>query len=63
MSETSPMDFFKPSTEYASQELAQKRMDICNGCEFLKFKFCKECGCFMPAKTLLQESKCPIGKW
>jgi hypothetical protein len=57
------MDFLKPSTEYVSKKEANKRMEICNGCEFLKLKFCKQCGCFMPAKTKLKDAECPIKKW
>ena len=43
----------------------EDRMSICRGCEHYKdkTKSCKKCGCFMPAKTKLAKSKCPIGKW
>jgi protein-arginine kinase activator protein McsA len=62
---TTPLDFFKTSTEYAETELSKKRMNMCNSCEFLfkTTKQCKKCGCFMPAKTILEKSVCPIGKW
>jgi hypothetical protein len=62
---TTPLDFLKPSTEYAETELSKQRMDICRSCEFLisLTKQCKKCGCFMPAKTIIEKSKCPIGKW
>ena len=42
----------------------EDRMSICRGCEHYKdkTKSCKKCGCFMPAKTKLANSKCPIGK-
>lgn len=63
MPETSPIDFLKPSTEYVSKEIANKRMSVCNGCEFLKLKFCEKCKCFMPAKTKLADAECPIKKW
>ena len=41
----------------------EDRMSICRGCEHYKdkTKTCKKCGCFMPAKTKLTKSKCPIG--
>jgi hypothetical protein len=46
---------------------AQKRMDICKGCPFLKDFVgqpqCEKCGCFMVAKSKLTESTCPEGKW
>ena len=61
----SPLDFFKPGTQYADKETADERMSICNDCEFLRLvsKNCQKCGCFMVAKTKLQEATCPIGKW
>lgn len=62
---TTPLDFLKPSTEYVETELSKNRMSICNSCEyfFKPTKQCKKCGCFMPAKTMLEKSKCPIEKW
>lgn len=65
MSKTSPFDFLKPGTEYASSDVAEVRMTICEGCPDLisKIKVCRHCGCFMAAKTKLAESKCPTGKW
>ena len=47
------------------QDVIDKRLDICNGCEFL-FKptgTCKKCGCFMVIKSRISTSRCPIGKW
>ena len=50
-----------------SKDDAKKRMDICKECErFANLKplgYCKECGCYMPFKTRLLGSECPIGKW
>jgi hypothetical protein len=44
---------------------SKSRMDICNSCDRLMkpVKICKECYCFMPAKTLIPISECPLGKW
>ena len=47
------------------QDIIDKRMEICNGCEFL-FKptgSCKKCGCFVSKKTRVATVACPIGKW
>lgn len=42
----------------------QERMKICEKCpELTRFKTCKICKCFMPAKTLMRNMKCPLGKW
>lgn len=58
-----PLDLVKPTTEWADASVQESRMATCNGCERLKFKVCRECGCFMPAKTRLADAVCPIGKW
>jgi hypothetical protein len=50
---------------YTSEEEAKARLDMCNGCDrFINLtKQCKECGCFMPLKTKLKNTKCPLNKW
>lgn len=48
----------------APKELADERMAICHACPHLgKLNRCKECGCFMDAKTKMLHQKCPLGKW
>jgi hypothetical protein len=44
---------------------SKSRMDVCNACDRLMqpVKICKECYCFMPAKTLIPISVCPLDKW
>jgi hypothetical protein len=50
-----------PRCDSATKEL---RMEICNSCDDLNsFNFCTHCGCFMPLKTELANSSCPVGKW
>lgn len=45
-------------------EKRQERVDICNECDKLTaLKMCQMCGCIMPFKTWLKDSKCPLGKW
>ena len=40
------------------------RMEICNSCPFKgDDQRCGKCGCFLPAKTRVKKSTCPIGKW
>lgn len=48
-----------------SDEEANRRLSICNGCEYFDQiqKRCKKCGCFMAVKTYLKAEKCPLGKW
>ena len=48
-----------------SAEESKVRVDICHSCEhFISLTSqCKECGCFMKAKTRLPNAECPVGKW
>lgn len=60
-----PWDFLNPHTEYVSKEEADVRLDICKACPRLipGLLQCKECGCFMKAKTLIKHATCPLHKW
>lgn len=60
-----PLDLFNPYTDYAENDMAKSRMDICNQCEFLTKAThqCTKCGCFMKLKTKLLHATCPISKW
>lgn len=44
---------------------SKERLEICSECEHLDKTLytCKQCGCFMKAKTMFPSSKCPIEKW
>jgi len=48
-----------------SQEEANRRLSICNGCEFFikESQRCSKCGCNMAIKTYLKAERCPVGKW
>lgn len=65
LGETRPWDLVNPNTEWASEEVATARYEICKTCpELIKLsKQCKKCGCFMSAKTKLEKATCPLGKW
>lgn len=47
----------------ASDELVEKRMNVCKSCEFLKGNRCTKCGCFYEWKIKLETEKCPMGFW
>ena len=49
----------------AAPELSKKRYDICKECDrFISLTTtCKECGCFMIAKTKMTSATCPLDKW
>ena len=41
-----------------------ERLEICKSCDQLgKMDFCKLCGCYMPAKTYMPATSCPLNKW
>lgn len=60
-----PWDMINPNVPRASEELANHRYSICEGCpELIQLtKQCKQCGCFMNLKTKLEQATCPLGKW
>ena len=60
-----PWDLFNKNKERVTQDLQEKRMEICRSCEFFVSitQQCKKCGCIMPAKTKLAEAFCPVHKW
>lgn len=60
-----PWDLFNKNLGRVETVVAEERLAICEGCEFLiqATKTCKECGCFMTAKTKLPNASCPKGKW
>lgn len=43
----------------------ESRLTVCKDCPFFfkSTKQCKKCGCFLPAKTAIPNSTCPINKW
>ena len=62
---TRPWDFLDPNTEYADNELAKERFEICKACPKLikATKQCSQCGCLMSLKVKLHEAECPLKKW
>lgn len=46
-----------------NNELAQKRLKICAGCEFRKGIVCGICSCVLQAKARLPEEGCPAHRW
>lgn len=53
-----------------SEEVAEKRLDICALCPIRNDDRCSKCGCFiqetpqgLPGKAMLKTEDCPLGKW
>jgi ribosomal protein L32 len=51
--------------ENSGKALKAERYSVCKQCDAFSSisKFCGECGCFMPIKTLIKRAECPKGKW
>jgi hypothetical protein len=60
-----PWDIFNKNIEKVVDDVQKERMSICLQCPRLikATRQCKECGCFMDAKTKLFDAECPLGKW
>lgn len=41
------------------------RLNVCKTCNSynVKYKICKECGCYLPIKVKFDATRCPLGKW
>lgn len=46
-----------------SEDLFNKRFDICKLCQNLKDNICILCGCYMDSKCWVKYEACPIKKW
>lgn len=49
----------------AAPEVIEIRLKTCEECPrlFRTTRQCKECGCFVDAKTRFKNSECPLKKW
>ena len=57
-------DFANSGFKVADEEVYNKRMEICRGCDrFENNRFCKECGGFMDLKAKIEVAECPLDKW
>ena len=58
---------------FTTEEKSKGRYDICKECEYYGIKTsgnklliekgCNVCKCYLPAKVLFRDSKCPKGYW
>ena len=66
--------WLRGSQTITTTEEAERRWEICKGCEFLLYDQtnpdtgkkdgrCTECGCFMNVKVHYAVAECPIDKW
>lgn len=60
----SSVNFMEKPYLLAPEDVAQERMRICKECpEYHKTEFCRSCGCYLPWKTKLAATSCPLKKW
>jgi len=64
MDDVTPFDLINGSPR-VEKDIKDIRLDICKSCDWFrpKTQTCKKCGCFMAAKSMLLNAKCPIDKW
>ena len=60
-----PWDLLNKDLLIQDQAVVDQRMSLCEECpELLQITHqCRQCGCYMPAKTKLSNASCPMGKW
>jgi hypothetical protein len=59
-----PWDLWNKNLGRVQDVIAEERYSICKACPMLlPTGNCKECGCFMSAKTKLPNAECPLHKW
>ena len=50
-----------------TNDLIKARLKACRNCGSNRWKgmrmWCKECGCYIPAKVRVPDEKCKLGKW
>ena len=58
-------DIVQNKLELASPELVKARNDVCNSCEaqHKPTHICSACGCFLPTKTRILKTDCPMELW
>lgn len=58
-------NFIKSGMHIAEESIYQKRLEVCNNCEWFDHEAerCRKCGCFVKIKARLMSDKCPLNKW
>lgn len=51
--------------ELAPPSVVKARNDVCDNCEVQNklLHLCTACGCFLPAKTRIMKTDCPLELW
>lgn len=49
--------------DFASAELKEQRLNICDTCEYKVNESCSKCSCLLANRVTYVEMFCPEGKW
>jgi hypothetical protein len=65
LGDSRPWHALDPNRHVERESTAQYRLELCNSCDQLNkiTNQCKMCLCYMPVKTMLAQSECPLNKW
>lgn len=47
----------------ASEQLYEKRLSICKGCDMLLQGMCRKCGCYVEMRAAVGKNFCPGNLW
>ncbi len=65
-------DYFRNLHEYvanldpdikADQDLYERRLACCKGCDWLDRGMCRQCGCYVELRAAIGRNDCPGHKW
>ena len=56
---TAAVQFVLDGCTLSGVAVANKRLDICRGCDWFKDNECRICGCYMPVKVYIAAMSCP----
>ncbi|MCR5213008.1 MAG: DUF6171 family protein [Eubacterium sp.] len=49
--------------ELVSDEVFERRINICKSCEYLLGATCNKCGCYVEFRANVKQGTCPKKKW
>lgn len=62
---TAAVTFLFDGCSLSGVTVANKRLEICNTCDWFRDNECRQCGCYMPVKVYIAAMQCPLNppKW
>lgn len=55
--------FVSDGCTFVSKDEYERRLTICDGCEFRSGNWCSQCGCKLSLKASGRAFQCPVGRW